>query len=79
MEITLQIDPDIEAYLERIVREYGHSPEYWLMELARNGREDLEDALLADKAMEEIRSGKARLYTTEEMEREIGLEDRVHG
>jgi RHH-type rel operon transcriptional repressor/antitoxin RelB len=75
MEITLQVDPDIAIYLERIVREYGHSPEYWLMEMARNSREDLEDVLLADKAMEEVRSGRERIYSTEEMEREIGLED----
>ncbi|MEO6562146.1 MAG: hypothetical protein ABIN99_03735 [Nitrosospira sp.] len=75
MEITLQIDPDIESQLDHLVAEYGHNREYWLMELARVGREDLEDSLLADKVMADIRSGKERTYTTEEMERELGLAD----
>ena len=39
----------------RIIKKYGRTPEYWLMELARVNRENLEDSLEADRALEEMR------------------------
>ncbi len=75
MELTLQVDPDIAIYLERIVQEYGHNPEYWLMELARNSREDLEDALLADKAMQEMKANGEKGISSEEIKGKYGIQD----
>lgn len=73
MEITLQLDPDIQCWLDRIVKEHGHNHEYWLMELARIGRENLEDSLLADEAMMELKASGGKTVPIEEVMRKYGI------
>jgi predicted DNA-binding protein len=73
METEILIDPDLTPWLDRMVKEYGHNRLYWLMEAARAGRENVEDTLIADRVMEDIRQGRERTYTDEELERELGL------
>jgi hypothetical protein len=59
MEITLHIDPDLQSWLDRMVKEFGHNHEYWLMEAARVNREDLEDSLIAAKRDAEFQTSGA--------------------
>lgn len=75
METEILIDPDLTPWLDRMVKQFGHNRFYWLMEAARAGRESVEDTLTADRIMEDIRQGRERTYTDEELEREIGLAD----
>lgn len=75
MEVTLQIDPDIQAWLNRIIEQYGRTPEYWLMELARANRENLEDSLEADRALEEMRIKGEKPIPAEEVKRKYGIQD----
>ena len=37
--------------------------------------EDQEDILIADQRIAELRAGRSRTYTLEEVERELGLSD----
>ncbi|MBA4143812.1 MAG: hypothetical protein H0X43_12675 [Nitrosospira sp.] len=44
MKITLDIKPEIEFRLNRLVEQYGHNREYYLSELVRTGMKNLEKA-----------------------------------
>jgi len=41
----------------------------------QGGLEDLEDYYLASATMERVRKGEERIYTLDEAERALGLED----
>ena len=37
--------------------------------------DDLEDIYLAEKRLEDLRAGRSRTYTLDEVKKELGLED----
>jgi len=67
MEITLQIDPNLQARLDRIVKQFGHNAEYWLLELARVGSEDFEDSIIASKRRMEFEESGAEAIPLDEI------------
>lgn len=75
MATSIRLDPSIEQRLDHLAAQTGRTKAYYLRELIANGLEDLEDYYLASKTLERVRSGKERVYTLEEVERDLGLAD----
>ncbi|NNN19719.1 MAG: ribbon-helix-helix protein, CopG family [Acidimicrobiaceae bacterium] len=75
MATSIRLDPEIEQRLDRLAVQTGRTKAYYLRELIVNGIEDLEDFYLADATMERVRKGKENVFTLEEVERNLGLED----
>ena len=75
MATSIRLDPSIEQRLDHLAAQTGRTKAYYLRELIANGLEDLEDYYLASKILERVRSGKERVYTLEEVERDLGLAD----
>ena len=75
MATSLRLDLEIEQRLDRLAAQTGRSKAYYLRELITNGLEDLEDYYLAAATMERIRKGEERVFTLEEVERDLGLAD----
>lgn len=75
MATSIRLDPSIEQRLDDLAAQTGRTKAYYLRELIANGLEDLEDYYLASKTLERVRSGKERVYTLEEVERDLGLAD----
>ena len=50
MELRLEINPDIELRLNRLVERYGHDREYYLSELTHTGIKNLESAYWAESS-----------------------------
>jgi RHH-type transcriptional regulator, rel operon repressor / antitoxin RelB len=75
MATSIRLDPAIEQRLDYLATQTGRTKAYYLREIIKQGLEDVEDIYLADKALEDIRAGKSRTYTTEEVRKELGLED----
>ena len=73
--ISVRLDPETEARLAYLARETGRTKTYYVREALARYLEDLEDIYLADKAMEDLRAGRSRTVTTEELSRELGLDD----
>jgi hypothetical protein len=48
MELRLEINADIEYGLNRLVEQYGHDKEYYMVKLAQTGIRNLENAFWAD-------------------------------
>ena len=75
MATSIRLDLEIEQRLDRLAAQTGRSKAYYLRELITNGLEDLEDYYLAAATMERIRKGEERVFTLEEVERDLGLAD----
>ena len=75
MATSIRLDPSVEQRLDRLASQTGRTKAYYLRELVTNGLEDLEDFYLAAATMERVRKGDERLYTLEEVERDLGLAD----
>jgi len=75
MATSIRLDPATEQRLDRLAAQTGRSKAYYLRELVQRGLEDLEDYYLASATMERVRKGEERVYTLEEVERDLGLAD----
>jgi RHH-type rel operon transcriptional repressor/antitoxin RelB len=74
MLTSIRLPDDIGRRLDLLAKKTGRSKAYYLRELIARGIEDLEDYYLADSVMEGVRSGKSRLVSTEELDKELGLD-----
>lgn len=75
MATSIRLDPETEQRLDHLAAQTGRTKAYYLRELVKNGLEDLEDYYLAATTMERVRKGEERVYTLEEVERDLGLAD----
>ncbi len=73
MATSIRLDPSTEQRLDHLAAQTGRSKSYYLRELVKNGLEDLEDYYLAAATMERVRKGEERVYTLDEVERDLGL------
>ena len=75
MPTSIRLEPEIEARLDALAARTGRTKAYYLRELIANGLDDLEDYYKAVEVSERIRRGEERTYTSEEVRRELGLDD----
>lgn len=75
MPTSIRLEPEIEARLDALAARTGRTKAYYLRELITNGLEDLEDYYAAVEVSERIRRGEERTYTSEEVRRDLGLDD----
>lgn len=75
MPTSIRLEKDLEARLDRLAATTGRTKAYYLREIIAKGIEDMEDIYLADQAYERIQKGLDRTYSSEEVRRELGLDD----
>ncbi|MDN5848133.1 MAG: DUF6290 family protein [Nitrococcus sp.] len=75
MPSSVRLDPDTERRLDTLARATGRSRAYYIREAIVQHIDDLEDVYLAEKRLEDLRAGRGRTYTIEEVEHELGLAD----
>ena len=75
MPTSIRLPPAIEKRLNALAAKTGRSKAFYLREIIANGLEDAEDYYLASQVLERVRQGKERVFTLEEVERDLGLED----
>ncbi len=75
MVTSIRLDPAIEKRLNHLAVQTGRTKAYYLRELVQNGLEDLEDFYLAAQTIERVRKGEERVFTLDEVERDLGLAD----
>ncbi len=76
MNTNIDLPEEIEKKVSRLVTETGRSRNFYLQAILEF-LEDLEDASLAEKRLNDLDAGKSRTYSLEEMEKEFGLADKV--
>ena len=73
--LTIRLPTDIEERLEQLAKATGRTKTFYAREAILRHLEDLEDVYLAEQALIELREGRSRTYTLEEVARDLGLED----
>jgi len=73
--LAIRLPTEIEQRLDALAKATGRSKSFYIREALMEHLDDLEDVYLAERRLEDIRSGRARTYSLEEVERALGLED----
>jgi len=73
--ITVSLPEELEARLDELARRTGQTKEFYVREAILQYVEDLEDLALAEEELENIRAGRSRTFTLEEVMKKHGLED----
>ena len=73
MATSIRLDPETEKRLDQLATQTGRTKAYYLRELVANGLEDLEDYYLAASTTERVRKGKEKVYSAEQVRKDLGL------
>ena len=77
MAMALPLCPDQEAHLRRLCEQMKRTPEDSVREAVLTFMEDYEDGAEAEAALAEAKT-QGKFYTSEEVRKELGLDDLVH-
>ena len=75
MTTTVRLPEELEARLAKVAEESGQPKSYFLRSLLAENIDRLEWELELDRKVADVRAGRRRTYSLEEVERELGLED----
>ncbi len=75
MATSIRLDSAIEQRLDQLAAQTGRTKAYYLRELVTNGLNDLEDYYLAATTMERVRKGEEKVYSAEQVRKDLGLDD----
>lgn len=72
-QMGLRLPVDVVARLDNLAKLTGRSKTYYVREAILEHLDDLEDHYLAEKRLEDIRTGKSMTYSLDEVEEELDL------
>ncbi len=75
MATSIRLAPDLEKRLDYLAGQTGRTKAFYLREIIEKGLDDMEDYYLAADVLERVRKGEERVYTLDEVEKSLGLED----
>ena len=70
--LTIRLPIDLEKRLTDLSARIGKTKTAIVREAILEHLDDLEDAYIAEKHLEDVRAGRSRTYTLEEVEAELG-------
>ena len=73
--LVIRLPAEIEDRLEALARATNRTKSFYAREAILERLDDLEDLYLAEQRLIDIRAGRSRTYTLEEVERDLGLAD----
>ena len=71
--LAIRLPADIEHRLEALAEATGRTKTFYAREAIVEHMDDLEDIYLAERRLEDLRAGRSRAFTLEEVERDLGL------
>jgi RHH-type rel operon transcriptional repressor/antitoxin RelB len=75
MTISIRLEPELEKRISNLAEKTHRSKSFYIREMILQSIEDMEDYYLAEEAMENIRKGKSKLYSQDEVRKELGLDN----
>ncbi len=73
--LAVRLPANIEERLEHLAKATGRTKTFYAREAILQHLEDLEDLYLAEQRLIELRAGRSRTHTLDEVERDLGLAD----
>ena len=74
MAVSLRLPDDLNIRLSNLADKTGRSKTFYMLEAIRDHLDDLEDLYLAEQRLIDIRAGRSRTVSLDDVERELGLE-----
>ena len=65
---SLRLPDDIGKRLTELSKRTGRSKTYYILEAIREHLDDLEDRYIAEQRLADIKAGRSRTYTSEEVQ-----------
>jgi RHH-type rel operon transcriptional repressor/antitoxin RelB len=75
MATSIRLTPEIEKRLDYLAAQTGRTKAFYLRKIIESGLDDMEDYYLAKDVLERVRKGQERIYSLDEVERDLGLAD----
>lgn len=75
MTTSFILEPEIEQRLDALTARTGRTKAFYLREIIEQGLDDIEDYYLASATLERVGKGEEKLYTAEEVRKDLGLDD----
>ena len=73
--VSIRLPDDVSMRLQELAQLTGRSKTFYMIEAIREHLDDLEDLYIAEKRLIEIRAGRSKTYSLDEVERSLGLAD----
>lgn len=73
--VSIRLPDNIATRLDQLAALTGRSKSFYITEAILEHLDDLEDIYIAEKRLEDIRAGRSKTHTLEEVERDLGLAD----
>jgi RHH-type rel operon transcriptional repressor/antitoxin RelB len=73
--LAIRLPVEVKNRLEALAQTTGRTKTFYAREAIVEHLDDLEDLYLAEQRLIDVRSGRSRTYTLDEVERDLGLAD----
>lgn len=73
MPTSIRLSEDVEGKLDRIARETGRSKAFYIRKIIETHIDEIIDHYRVDRAMKDLKSGKAKVYSQDEVEELLGV------
>ena len=75
--VSIRLPDDVSARLQDLAQLTGRSKTSYMIEAIREHLDDLEDLYLAEQRLIEVRAGRSKTHSLNDVERRLGLADQV--
>jgi len=72
--LAIRLPADIEQRLESLAAATGRTKSFYARKAIVAFLEDMEDVYLAESRLADLKAGRSRRYTLEEVEKDLGLD-----
>ncbi len=72
---SLRLPDELGDRLNLLAKETGRSKAFYIIEAIKTHLEDLEDIYIAEQRLADIRAGRSKTYSLDEVEARLGLGD----
>jgi RHH-type transcriptional regulator, rel operon repressor / antitoxin RelB len=73
--ISIRLNDELAARLDKLSKRTGRTKSFYIVKAIEGHLQDLEDIYVAEQRLIEVRAGRSRTYTLDEVERELGVAD----
>jgi len=75
MSVSLRLPVDLNQRLNHLAEQTGRSKTFYMLEAIKQHLDDLEDLYLAEQRLLDVRSGRSKTHSLDDVERSLGLAD----
>lgn len=73
--LAIRLPAEVESRLDALAKATGRTKTFYAREAILEYLDDMEDIYLAEQRLADIRAGRSRVHSLEEVERDLGLAD----